>query len=744
MLATSACDAQRLVDLAEALGAGRAQLADQRAQPLQLGAQLDADLVEPGVDDVLLGRQVGLHAGGDVVRRRAQLLAVEHRGVLQRSAHGGVSIVRRTQRHLVHRRVHGIGECLVMSPGERVAGRGGTHHRHHCQHHERDDHARHDARGVSQRARTPGYQAVALSTAISRHPEGMPRRNRVDPWGDLHAVAARGLFTGNRGCLVDDAERVVRHHQSAAVDHVPNGVPGLAAPAGRAAGGGRRSSSSTMPSPSPPGIGRVRRVAVPTTAPTETPSPPSPERPIRCRPGSSTSVSSPSGTGGDGASSGPATASSWTSDTADAARPAPSSSTPTIGRASLSPISSWRSPSTGGATRGRRLRGVVRVLTPPTSVAALRGGVRTGPAPQRRSAETVGMTPVRHRRRVHGPPADRQPARRVHRGQRDRRRPPSALGPRDEPLRDGVRLPARGPMGTRRIRIFTTTTELPFAGHPVLGTAFVLGGDRDEIRLETGGHRPGDAPARATSGIVFGRMVQPIPTWAPFDRVDDLLAGARGRRSELPGRASTTSAPGTSWSASPDGDAVAALRPDLAALATLDTDGIDCFAGAGRRGVSRRSPRRRESRKTRPRVGGRTALGPPGPPRPDRLRRRDRDQPGRRDGSPQHAARPCRRDGGSHRAGRGRRQRRDRRRTARSVPADPSRFVLGMICASRVRRRPGGSKPSDRGRQPLAPPVKFHDGQAQGRCRPAGRAGAVGVAGQRRGHRGRPRARCPA
>lgn len=40
----------------------------------------------------------------------------------------------------------------------------------------------------------------------------MPRRNRVDPWGDLRAVADRGLFTGNRGCLVDDSERVVRHH----------------------------------------------------------------------------------------------------------------------------------------------------------------------------------------------------------------------------------------------------------------------------------------------------------------------------------------------------------------------------------------------------------------------------------------------------------------------------------------------------------------------------------------------------
>jgi hypothetical protein len=43
----------------------------------------------------------------------------------------------------------------------------------------------------------------------------MPRRNRVDPWGDLHAVEARGLFTGNRGCVVDDRENVVRHHSSA-------------------------------------------------------------------------------------------------------------------------------------------------------------------------------------------------------------------------------------------------------------------------------------------------------------------------------------------------------------------------------------------------------------------------------------------------------------------------------------------------------------------------------------------------
>ena len=41
----------------------------------------------------------------------------------------------------------------------------------------------------------------------------MPLRNRVDPFGDLHAVAARGLLTGNRGCLVDEEGAIVRRHQ---------------------------------------------------------------------------------------------------------------------------------------------------------------------------------------------------------------------------------------------------------------------------------------------------------------------------------------------------------------------------------------------------------------------------------------------------------------------------------------------------------------------------------------------------
>ena len=42
----------------------------------------------------------------------------------------------------------------------------------------------------------------------------MTRCNRIDPWGDLHVDPARGLFTGNRGPLVDDTREIVRHHAS--------------------------------------------------------------------------------------------------------------------------------------------------------------------------------------------------------------------------------------------------------------------------------------------------------------------------------------------------------------------------------------------------------------------------------------------------------------------------------------------------------------------------------------------------
>ena len=38
----------------------------------------------------------------------------------------------------------------------------------------------------------------------------MPLQNRVDPWGRLHSVAARGAWMGNRGVLHDASRQIVR------------------------------------------------------------------------------------------------------------------------------------------------------------------------------------------------------------------------------------------------------------------------------------------------------------------------------------------------------------------------------------------------------------------------------------------------------------------------------------------------------------------------------------------------------
>jgi trans-2,3-dihydro-3-hydroxyanthranilate isomerase len=87
-----------------------------------------------------------------------------------------------------------------------------------------------------------------------------------------------------------------------------------------------------------------------------------------------------------------------------------------------------------------------------------------------------------------------------------------------------------------RIRIFTPAAEIPFAGHPTLGTAFVLGGPLQlgEIRLETG---VGVVPVtleREGARIVFGRMSQPVPTVEPFADEQGLFADLGVEGSELP------------------------------------------------------------------------------------------------------------------------------------------------------------------------------------------------------------------
>ena len=137
--------------------------------------------------------------------------------------------------------------------------------------------------------------------------------------------------------------------------------------------------------------------------------------------------------------------------------------------------------------------------------------------------------------------------------------------------------------GHARIRIFTPTVELPFAGHPILGTAFVLAGplQLDEIRLETAA---GIVPVRLERDgpeIVFGRMTQPLPAWSAYEREAELLSAIGVERSELPVEVYDLG-PKHVYVALPDEAAVAALKPDQGALGDHDI-GANCFAGSGRR-----------------------------------------------------------------------------------------------------------------------------------------------------------------
>jgi trans-2,3-dihydro-3-hydroxyanthranilate isomerase len=144
--------------------------------------------------------------------------------------------------------------------------------------------------------------------------------------------------------------------------------------------------------------------------------------------------------------------------------------------------------------------------------------------------------------------------------------------------------------GHARIRIFTPTSELPFAGHPVLGTAFILAGPLQlpEIRLETGQGVTPIALDRDESGhIVFGRMLQPIPRWEPFAREAELLAAIGVERSELPVELYDLGIRHV-YVGLPSEEAVAALQPDFGALVRLTgIVGVNCFAGAGLRWKTR-------------------------------------------------------------------------------------------------------------------------------------------------------------
>jgi trans-2,3-dihydro-3-hydroxyanthranilate isomerase len=136
--------------------------------------------------------------------------------------------------------------------------------------------------------------------------------------------------------------------------------------------------------------------------------------------------------------------------------------------------------------------------------------------------------------------------------------------------------------GHVRIRIFTPTTELPFAGHPTLGTAFVLAAPLQlvEIKLETGAGTVPVVLEREGAQIRFGWMTQPAPTVAPFPHVDELLAALGGAEPQLPIELYDNGVPHV-FVVLGSREQVAALDPDIAAIGRLGRYGVNCIAGEG-------------------------------------------------------------------------------------------------------------------------------------------------------------------
>jgi trans-2,3-dihydro-3-hydroxyanthranilate isomerase len=144
--------------------------------------------------------------------------------------------------------------------------------------------------------------------------------------------------------------------------------------------------------------------------------------------------------------------------------------------------------------------------------------------------------------------------------------------------------------GHARIRIFTPAAEIPFAGHPTLGTAFVLAAPLQlgEIRLETGvGIVPVKLDRDERGGIVFGRMEQPIPKVEPYPDTESLFETLGVEGSELPVELYDNGLRFV-YVALASEEAVATLRPDLWRLGELPAVlGINCFAGSDTRWKTR-------------------------------------------------------------------------------------------------------------------------------------------------------------
>lgn len=136
-----------------------------------------------------------------------------------------------------------------------------------------------------------------------------------------------------------------------------------------------------------------------------------------------------------------------------------------------------------------------------------------------------------------------------------------------------------------RMRIFTPAHELPFAGHPTLGTAFVVAGPLQKVvlRVETAAGVVPVTLDREGARIVFGWMEQPLPTVEPVDDPSALFGALGVSGSVLPVERYDNGVSHLLVMLETEAE-VAALKPDLRALAeAAGVAGVSCFAVSGTR-----------------------------------------------------------------------------------------------------------------------------------------------------------------
>jgi trans-2,3-dihydro-3-hydroxyanthranilate isomerase len=137
--------------------------------------------------------------------------------------------------------------------------------------------------------------------------------------------------------------------------------------------------------------------------------------------------------------------------------------------------------------------------------------------------------------------------------------------------------------GDARVRIFTPAEELPFAGHPVLGTAIVIGTalGRETVTLETAAGAVPLELTRRAGRVVSGRMRQPLPSWSTYEHEPALLR-ALGVQRIGPPLEVYDNGPRYVYVDLGSERALAELAPDMRALAELAPTCASCFAGSGR------------------------------------------------------------------------------------------------------------------------------------------------------------------